>query len=227
MKESLKIEMASSIGNINIPVWLYRVLAVFPLTGMAGIDHFAIGSNQTGMAKALVNVITFGSWYVFDAIQSLNGPKVVQEGLEIPFYGHAEIGKGKITEGVGFGSGKNFLNLLFTTVAILFYFVGETYVNTPGPVGEFAKVVKGIAIPAVAGIGGVTVMNFFKGAPAAPVPSVVPGLPQVPGVPSLASLTKMVGGGNNQVSEPTADTFILGILFVLSACGFMLSSYRT
>lgn len=227
------------VGNINIPVWLYRILAIFPLTGMAGIDHFAIGSNQTGMAKALINIITFGSWYVFDALQSLNGPKVVQDGLEIPFYGHAEIGKGKITEGVGFGSGMNFLNLLFTLTALLFYILGEYFSNVPGAIGDVAKVVKGVSLPATIGIGGYTITNAFKksppaggGAPAAPVaqgqlPQGLPqGLPQ--SIPSIDSLAKMVGGGSLQEQkESSPDVFILGTLFVLAACGFMLANVRS
>lgn len=229
------MDPAAIVGNINIPVWLYRILAIFPLTGMAGIDHFAIGSNQTGMAKALINIITFGSWYVFDALQSLNGPKVVQDGLEIPFYGHAEIGKGKITEGVGFGSGMNFLNLLFTLTALLFYILGEYFSNVPGPVGDVAKVVKGVSLPATIGIGGYTITNAFKKSPPAGggVPPVAPvaqgllpkGLPQ--GLPSIDALTKMVGGGTSEQKENSPDVFILGILVVLSACGFMLANVRS
>lgn len=230
------------VANINIPVWLYRILAIFPLTGMAGIDHFAIGSNQTGMAKALINIITFGSWYVFDALQSLNGPKVVQDGLEIPFYGHAEIGKGKITEGLGYGSGKNFLNLLFTLTALLFYILGEYFSGLAPPMGDVAKAVKGISLPATVGIGGYTVMNFFKKSPtvgggAAPAQGMgLPqGLPQglppqgLPpqGLPSIDSLAKMVGGGAAEKTESSPDVFLLGALFVLSACGFMLANVRS
>ena len=222
------MDPAAIVGNINIPVWLYRILAIFPLTGMAGIDHFAIGSNQTGMAKALINIITFGSWYAFDAIQSLNGPKVVQDGLEIPFYGHAEIGKGKITEGMGYGSGMNFLNLLFTLTALLFYILGEYFSNVTGPIGDAAKVVKGVSLPATVGIGGYTITNFFKKTPPSGGAAAPAGQAQLPqGIPSIDSLAKMVGGGSVEKTENSPEIFLLGILIVLSACGFMLANVRS
>ncbi len=212
------MEALSSVVGTHIPVWLYRVLAIFPITGMVAIDHFAIGSTQTAFAKSFVNLLTFGSWYVFDALQSLNGKRVVENGLEIPFYGAAGIGKGKIVEGTGMGTGGNFLNILFTLTAGTLYIVSTVFKDTPGFLGKLSSVAQGITLPATIGLAGFTLQNSFK----------KPPTPAAPAVPSLGQLAKMVGGGEEEmVLSMSADGIVLGILVVLAASGFTLAYARS
>lgn len=83
-----------------IPLWLYKWLALMPFIGFFGIDHWALDSKFTGIAKLFVNVFTLGSWYAYDVVQAWNGiradKKTLQsEGLDIPFFEGFNIGKGK------------------------------------------------------------------------------------------------------------------------------------
>ena len=208
------MEALSSVVGTKIPLWLYRLLAIFPLSGMIALDHFAIGSRQTAFAKSLINVATFGSWYVFDALQSLNGKRVVEHGLEIPFFGAAEIGKGKIVDGTGLGGGATFLNLLFTLAAAALYLASTMFKDSPGFLGKVSSVARGISLPATIGIGGFTLHNAFK----APAPGTLP---------SIGQLAKMVGGGGEEVAAGMSmDGVAIGLLLVLAASGFTLAWAR-
>jgi hypothetical protein len=216
------MDALSSVAGTNIPVWLYRVLAIFPLTGMVAIDHFALGSKQTAFAKSLINVVTFGSWYVFDALQSLDGKRIVANGLEIPFYGKVGIGKGKIVEGTGMGSGGSYLNILFTFAAGALYLVSTMFKGAPGFAGKLSKMAEGISLPATIGIGGYTAYNTFKTPPV-----VAPGTTGA--IPSFGDLAKMVGGGEAEEIGPVGmslDGIAIGLLLVLAASGFSLAFVR-
>jgi len=86
--------------KIFVPIWLYKYLTLMPFIGFFGIDHWAIDSKFTGIAKLFVNLFTFGSWYAYDIVQAWNGlrsdSKTIQsEGLDIPFFEGFNIGKGK------------------------------------------------------------------------------------------------------------------------------------
>lgn len=220
------MDALSSVAGVNIPVWLYRVLAIFPLTGMVAIDHFALGSKQTAFAKSLINVATFGSWYVFDALQSLDAKRIVANGLEIPFYGKAQIGKGKIVEGTGMGTAGNYLNILFTFAAGALYLVSTMFKGAPGIAGKLSTMAQGISLPATIGIGGFTAYNTFK----TPPPTAA-GTPPAGAIPSFGELAKMVGGGGeNEEIGPVGmsmDGIAIGLLLVLAASGFSLAFVRT
>jgi hypothetical protein len=218
------MDALSSVAGVNIPVWLYRVLAIFPLTGMVAIDHFALGSKQTAFAKSLINIATFGSWYVFDALQSLDGKRIVANGLEIPFYGKAQIGKGKIVEGTGMGTAGNYLNILFTFAAGALYLVSTMFKGAPGIAGKLSTMAQGISLPATMGIGGFTLYNTFKAPP--PAASATPGA----AIPSFGELAKMVGGGEDEEIGPVGmsmDGVAIGLLLVLAASGFSLAFVRS
>ena len=86
--------------KVFIPIWLYKFLTIMPFIGFFGIDHWALDSKFTGIAKLFVNLFTFGSWYAYDIVQAWNGlrsdSKTLQsEGLGIPFFEGFNIGKGK------------------------------------------------------------------------------------------------------------------------------------
>ena len=87
--------------KLFIPIWLYKWLALMPFIGFLGIDHWAVGSKFTGIAKLFVNLFTFGSWYAYDIVQAWNGGlradrKTLQsDGLGIPFFDGFNIGKGR------------------------------------------------------------------------------------------------------------------------------------
>ncbi len=211
------MEALSSVVGTNIPLWLYRLLAIFPLSGMIALDHFALGSKYSAFAKSLLNVVTFGSWYVFDALQSLDGKRVTQKGISIPFYGQTEIGKGKIVEGFGVGGAQNILNILFTLTAAALFFISYFFKDAPGFLGKLSTVAMGISLPATIGIGGFSIKSAFKP-------------PDLSGVPSLGQVAKLVGGG--QAEEEVAsygmsmDGAAIGLLLTLAASGFTLAYAR-
>lgn len=51
--------------------WLYKALAIFPITGLLGIDKFLLRSPSTAIFKFLINVFFLGAWYIYDIIQLL------------------------------------------------------------------------------------------------------------------------------------------------------------
>lgn len=201
--------------DLSIPVWLYRLLAIFPATGLVGVDHFAIGSKYTGMAKAFVNLLTFGSWYVYDILQSLDGKKIVEEGLSIPFVELHGIGAGKLFDGAALNKGaQNFLNLFFTALAGILAIVGVFLKDKPGVLGTVGGTLAAGGGVATVGLGGFTAMTLFK----------KPLLP-----PTIASAAQgiMAGGGVSGSVANTEDIFAIGLLFLLAAGGFSLAAARS
>jgi len=221
----------AAVLDLKIPVWLYRVLAVFPVTGMAGVDHYAVGSTQTAFAKGLVNLITFGSWYFYDILQSLDAEKIAESGLKFPFYEGGNIGAGRLAvsmNGLGKG-GETLLNVLFTSAAALLATIALLFENKPAPVGDIAKAAKTVFGGAAVGLGGYTAYGAFKGAATLAVPmTAAAGIKLPAGVPSVDQLAKMVGGGGGSSPTPTlgADFIALGLLFLLATSGFALSAIR-
>jgi hypothetical protein len=202
--------------DLSIPVWLYRLLAAFPATGLLGIDHFAIGSKYTGMAKAFLNLITFGAWYIYDIVQSLDGPKITQQGLSIPFVEISGIGAGKLFEGNVLNQGaKNFLNLFFTSIAAILGVVGTLLKENPGGLGTLGTTLQAGGGAATVGLGAFTVMNFVKKA-------AVP-----PSIMSAAQQIVQTGGGVAAAEQrQTEDIFLIGGLLLLAAGGFSLAAVR-
>ena len=95
-----KINIPSIKPKVFIPIWLYKWLALMPFIGFFGLDHWALDSKFTGIAKLFVNMFTLGSWYAYDVVQAWNGIRadkksVQSSGLDIPFFEGFNIGKGK------------------------------------------------------------------------------------------------------------------------------------
>ncbi len=202
----------------KIPVWVYRLLAAFPATGMFGMDHFAIGSKETGMAKALINMLTLGSWYFFDVIQSFDSEKIAEEGLAIPFYGSAGIGQGKFGEGLLGGndpSTKFWLNILFIFAGFTIAGISGLFISKPDPTGSIAKAIGGVSGAIAASIAGATVYSQFKSFAPTNMGSLVSGL-------------VLKGGGVEEA--PSGPSFVelltLGTLATLTVTGFVLNSVR-
>jgi hypothetical protein len=205
----------------KIPVWVYRLLAAFPPTGMVGMDHFAIGSKETGMAKALINMLTLGSWYFFDVIQSFDSEKIAEEGLAIPFYGDAGIGRGKFGEGLLGGndpSTKFWLNILFIFAGFTIAAVAGIFMSKPDPTGSIAKAIGGVSGAIAASIAGATVYSQFK--------SFAPT--NLGSMGNLVSGLVLKGGGADEA--PSGPSFVeiltLGTLATLTVTGFVLHSVR-
>jgi hypothetical protein len=233
----------------KIPVWLYRLVAAFPMTGMAGIDHYLLGSQQTAFAKFLVNLLTFGSWYVYDILQSLDADKVSDRGLDFPFYGGGAVGKGKMAaDAKDLGpTGEAFLNLIFACVAGVLYLVSHYVLEKEKPpVDNVAKVVSPILLTATTGLLALVAYGLFKGATSvsglagaagigglagvaglASIPGVpsIPGLPSIPSMPSIPGLTKQAGGAKGE--GLSTDFLALGTLTLIAGSGFILSAVRS
>jgi hypothetical protein len=121
----------------------YRLLTV--LGGLFGIDHFAVGSVETGFAKILMNPLTLGAWWIFDIIQAFDKEKIgkgFSEGLDIPYYGSAGIGKNMISVVSGIVSPNPnamfYINILYLFIAITISGVSASFIGKPAPYGQMA-----------------------------------------------------------------------------------------
>ena len=116
-----------------IPLWLYKYICIFPLSGFLGLDHYAINSQFTGMMKLIVNIFTLGSWYVYDIVQIYNTENISSKGLKFPFFESGNIGAGSIDETPMSKNNNNtqlWLYVLFTCIFAFSYFISSRYVST-------------------------------------------------------------------------------------------------
>ena len=197
----------------KIPLWLYRSLAGFPVTGLLGIDHLAVGSVETGFTKLLVNLLTLGSWYVYDMMYSINQDAVINVGLKIPFLETVSVKPGMIdlnselTEKT-----KLFLYGLLTLISGLI--CGIAYFFKNNQIGTILMIVAGSATVAIGGYTALQAKSFAT-------KSVLASLP---GGDLLAKLPIQMGGSPPQIG---LDFVLLATLIILSLTGFTVSMIRS
>ncbi len=75
-------------------------LSVFPITGLLGIDHFYLRSPSSGLFKLIMNILTLGMWYLYDAAQILSERDLVEKfGYSYPIVGPTGLGAGILAKG--------------------------------------------------------------------------------------------------------------------------------
>ena len=93
-------------------------LGLSVIGGLLALDHLYLRSPHTFLAKLIVNIITFGSWWLYDASQAIFNRDVVKVfGLGIPGFGMKGIGAGVLSNNV---PDKNHLSFFIYSIALLF-----------------------------------------------------------------------------------------------------------
>lgn len=151
---SIPIPRSIPIIKTYIPIWLYKWLALMPFIGFVGLDHWAINSKFTGLAKLFINLFTFGSWYAYDIVQAWNGIRADKQllqsgGLDIPFFEGFNIGKGSFDNEPLSNMSKNtqlWLLLLFIgTFGLIYYFCTFFLTSESGFLNTFIYLLSNIS----------------------------------------------------------------------------------
>jgi len=125
----------SILGGLRtppFPLWLLKWLTVFPFTGFLGLDHFALGSQFTGMTKLLVNMFTLGSWYAYDIVQVYYRNDLNEKGFKTPFLENGSVGKNGIATTPIETMDSNtqlWLYILYTCAFAFAYFITSRYIS--------------------------------------------------------------------------------------------------
>ena len=223
--------MSLSPIKTGITLEHYRLFTV--LGGLFGLDHFALGSMQTGFAKILINFFSLGAWWIFDIIQAFDKEKIengFSEGLDIPYYGSAGIGKNMISIVSGVVTPNPnalfYMNILFLVIAVVISGVSASYIGKPAPYGQIASTATTITGLLSTAIIASLFQQFRASILPAGLPTLTPGLPTLtPGLPTLTPVVLPQRGGGEAFSY--ADPFLLGTLGLLSLAGFTLAASRT
>lgn len=72
-----------------------KILSIFPLTGILGLDHLYLRSPFSALLKTIFNVVTFGMWYFYDVAQVIGESERVKKfGMSYPIVGPVGLGAG-------------------------------------------------------------------------------------------------------------------------------------
>lgn len=183
-------------GGAWYPYWSLMIITV--LGGYFGLDHFYLRSPSTGLLKFIMNIFTFGAWWIYDIIQIYKDKETVLEsGLNIPVVGAAGIAAGVFTARPGSGSrastgssGSNnsvrspIMFLLYLAVTVWPYTLGlDSFVagDIYGGVFKFLSLIAFPMLPFVLIQKCLELYRFFA------TPSVFfeKGLPRLPGISFL------------------------------------------
>jgi hypothetical protein len=198
----------------KIPLWLYRSLAGFPVTGLLGIDHLALGSVETGFTKLLINLVTLGSWYVYDMMYSINPDAVINVGLKVPFLETISVKPGMIDLNSDLtDKTKLFLYGLLTLISGVI--CGIAYFFKSSQIGNILMIVSGSATVAIGGYTALQAKSFATKSM----------LASLPGGDLLAKLPIQLGGGSPP--QMGSDFVLLATLFIFSMAGFTVSAIRS
>lgn len=91
----VKLTQGAYWKGSQIPYWLYMTFAIFPITGLLGIDHLLLRSPWTAFFKFISLIPLLGFWYFYDIAQAAGEREFIEKyGLAVPFYGPTGIGAG-------------------------------------------------------------------------------------------------------------------------------------
>ena len=138
-EETHHVSDVDAWGTADRHMWLYALLAIFPLSGFLGADHLYLRSYKTAMTKALFNIVSLGFWYFWDAAQMLSPPdreRAQSEGLRAPFEWIRGIGRGVFGKGwsaSGPSPPKSYLLYTLLSIPLLGVFgLNKLYIGQPG-----------------------------------------------------------------------------------------------
>jgi len=90
---SIKHTQGQTWGGTQVDLNIYKAISIFG--GFFGLDHFFLRSPKSGVLKFLVNLFTFGFWYMYDILQIFTDSDQIKKfGLTIPLAGPSGIGAG-------------------------------------------------------------------------------------------------------------------------------------
>lgn len=80
------------------PYWSLLVVTIFG--GFFGLDHLWLRSPLSASLKFIINICTFGLWYIYDIVQIFKDKDLVMKhGLSAPIIGPLGIGAGMFRDG--------------------------------------------------------------------------------------------------------------------------------
>lgn len=212
-----------------IPVWFYRALAYFPVSGLIGFDHYAAGSSRSAFAKLIVNLLTFGSWYFYDIIYSMDDKILENQGLMIPFFETILIDKRQIQSKDATGAP---LNLDDTANAEFFVFITMILGTICGSLWgfnynhDYRITIAAYVVTAFTGLSAVFTAYMIYSAVKAAAIKAVAAAAGGSGTPAGALISALSGGGSRPL-ESNNDFILLGALFLITVSGFALSAVRS
>ncbi len=82
-------------GGAHLSFGIFAVLAVFPLTGLLGIEQLYLRNPLGMLIKIIGNIFTLGFWYFFDIAQIVSdSANIRRAGIQYPLMGPTGIGAG-------------------------------------------------------------------------------------------------------------------------------------